>query len=447
MKAIELKGVSYRYPERDEYAIEGLDLSVEEGEFVLVTGRSGCGKSTVCRLLNGLCPKYHGGELSGSVFVGGHDVSKKTVAEMSAHVGLLFQDPEDQIVMSKVEGEIAFGLENMMTEPVTIGGRIGWVSSALGISHLLDRRTDQLSGGEKQKIVLASVLAMKPKVLALDEPTSQLDEESRARLFELLRALNEGGLTIIAVEHNVRGILGYVDRVFDLESGKDIVVESELPAVKKTMHKSGKVLVQTTGLAGGYGGSPVFEGVSVTVREGECLAVTGPNGAGKSTFVRHLAALMKPMSGSAVVLGQDTRKASVEDLAGKVAYLPQNPADMLFADTAEDELRFTLQHTGASGDVEAVLGRFGLLEHRHDYPRDLSVGQRQRLAIAAVLVADPKVVLLDEPTRGIDSEARRALVSFVHGMLGEGRAVVMVTQERDLVDELASEELKMVVRV
>jgi len=444
MNAVELRNVTYRYPERDDYALRGLSLKVREGEFILITGSSGSGKSTLCRLLNGLVPRYYGGALSGSVTVDGMDASKHTVGEMSTHVGLVFQDPESQIVMSTVEDEIAFGLENRMLGAGEMEERIRWVSRRLGIAHLLDRRTNELSGGEKQKVVLASTLALKPRVLVLDEPTSQLDAESRMELLRLLKSLTGEGITVLMVEHCLDGVVGRADRVFDIDSGRKVILKVKPhKAAKKPKKTSGEVVLEVRGLCGGYGGRRVLDGVNLEVRAGECLAVTGRNGSGKTTLVKHFNGLLKPVAGSVRLFGMDTRETPTEVLARKISYLPQNPSDMLFCDTVEEELEFTLKHLGVGGDVEATLKKFGLAGHRDSYPRDLSVGEKQRVALAAVLVSNPGVVVLDEPTRGIDAASRETLTSTIREMAAGGTAVVVVTQDRRLAADVASRELRL----
>jgi energy-coupling factor transport system ATP-binding protein len=437
MKAIKIHNLSYRYPGRQEYALKNLDFEAEYGQFILIKGPSGCGKSSLCRLINGLIPTYFGGELSGTVEADGLEVASQSVAEMSTHVGLIFQDPEDQIVMSNVEGEIAFGPENLNLEPEEIGKRIKWVTERLHIRHLLRRRTEELSAGEKQKVILASILAMRPKILVLDEPSSQLDAPSRKSLFALLQSLNKDGYTIVIVEHNIEEVAPLADVVFELDKAAP---EHVAPAQET---KTGKVILKVDDLSASYGGHDVLKKISFTVCAGECLAVTGPNGCGKTTLLRHLNGLMKPQSGWVSVSGLDSKKTPTETLARKVAYLPQNPSDMLFCETAEDELKFTLRHLGIEGDEEAMLRRFGLEDLRDIYPRDLSVGQKQRLALAAVLIADPALVVLDEPTRGIDSEGRAALVSYIRGLLTDGKAIVIATHDRALVDAAATEELSL----
>ncbi|MBD3389138.1 MAG: ATP-binding cassette domain-containing protein [Candidatus Altiarchaeales archaeon] len=443
MKAVELSKVSYRYPGMVEHALEGFDFSVGEGEFVLITGSSGSGKSTLCRLLNGLIPEFYGGEISGSVVVDGLETAYHSVNEMASHVGLVFQDPEDQIIMSTAESEIAFGLENKMLPVPEMRDRIAWACDRLGIGHLLDRKTFELSGGEKQKVVLASVMALKPRVLVLDEPSSQLDPISRIELFDLLSSLNGEGITVLLVEHNIDEVLERVDWVFDMDTRSRVEMKPSKPKTFKPSEPSGEVVVDVEGLCFSYGGRPALNGVNLKVHRGECLAITGRNGSGKTTLVKHFNGLHRPSSGSVRVFGLDAAEAGVEALASRVAYLPQNPGDMLFCDTVEEELKLTLDHQGVEGDVDGLLETFKISRYRDSYPRDLSVGERQRVALAAVMVADPELVVLDEPTRGIDVESSAALTSLIGGMVASAKTVIVVTQDMRLVSEVASREFNL----
>lgn len=434
MEAILVEGVGYRYPDAKGYALRGLDFHAGHGEYVLVEGPSGSGKSTLCRLLNGLIPHFWGGTMTGRVLVEGLDTRNHSVAELARRVGLLFQDPETQMIAATAEAEIAFGLENMRLREDDIRERITWAAGRLGAGHLLGRRTAELSAGEKQKVVLASVLAMKPGILVLDEPSSQLDLDSRRRLYEVVDSLNGDGMTVILVEHN-EDAERHADRVYEL-GGRLPLAPAGTPR-----RDFGETLLEVDGLAGGYGGIRVFSSVSFQLRRGECLAIMGPNGSGKTTLLRHLNGLMKPMAGQVRVMGLDTRRNPTERLAKHISYLPQNPQDMLFCDTAEEELRFTLKHLGKSGDVAGTLEGFGLYGMRGSYPRDLSVGERQRLALSAVLVARPDIVVLDEPTRGMDQEAKAKLTETIRRLTGQDKAVVLATHDERLAGEVAASRL------
>ncbi len=434
MEAVLVEGVDYRYPDARECALKGVDFKAGHGEYVLVEGPSGSGKSTLCRLLNGLIPHFWGGTLSGRVLVEGADTRGRGVAELSRQAGLIFQDPESQIIAATAEAEIAFGLENMRLPDDEIRERIAWAAGRLGAERLLGRRTAELSAGEKQRVVLASVLAMKPGILVLDEPSSQLDGEGRRMLYEAVGSLNRDGMTVILVDHN-EDARSRAGRVYEMG------VSPRPPPAWAPRRDFGETLLEVEGLSGGYTGRPVLSDVGFQLRRGECLAVLGKNGSGKTTLLRHLNGLMKPTSGRVLVMGQDTRRVPTEKLARHIAYLPQNPQEMLFCDSGEDELRFTLRHLGKVGDVDGTLKRFGLYGLRGRYPRDLSVGERQRLALAAVLVAVPDIVVLDEPTRGMDREAKERLAAAVRTLTGEDKAVVLATHDERLADEIAASRL------
>ncbi|MCX6695343.1 MAG: ATP-binding cassette domain-containing protein [Candidatus Altiarchaeota archaeon] len=447
---VSVDSAAYWYPDRIKPAVEGISLEIAQGEFTILYGSSGSGKSTLCRMLNGLVPKYSGGRMMGKVTVDGLDTKYNSINILSSIVGMVFQDPESQLVMDKVENEIAFGLENKGLDESEIAERVKWVSEKISVDHLLDRKNSELSGGEKQRVVLASVLAMKPKVLVLDEPTSQLDMEARTEFISLVSKLNkEDGLTVVMVEHSIEDVIGYADYVFDLDAKKKMLpaefrerLRKQSPARKQRNIPPNKI-IEVKNVSKNLSGRKVLKNVTLDVLEGECLAIVGRNGAGKTTLVKHFNGLLKPDEGKVIVLGADTSNTPVEELAKHVSYLPQNPSDMLFSETVREEIEFTLKHMNASADVDEIISKFNLTEHINEYPRDLSVGEKQRLAIAAVLVSNPKVVVLDEPTRGIDSSARELLASTVEAMLSEGKTLVLVTQDADLANRLADRTVRL----
>ncbi|MFH1402782.1 MAG: energy-coupling factor transporter ATPase [Candidatus Altiarchaeota archaeon] len=433
---VELRDVSYWYPGRDEPAVENLSLSIYRSEFILVSGSSGCGKSTFCRMLNGLVPKYSGGIFKGMVMVDGMDVRSTGIRELSRKVGMVFQDPENQFVMVDVENEIAFGLENQGADRGEIRERVAEVASQLGISNLTGRKTTELSGGEKQKVVLASILALKPSILVLDEPTSQLDPDSRRGFLKVISDLNKRyGMTIVLVEHSTEDVVEYVDRVFDLD-GKRFTRPADVKPIEypkpKSKTSNTKPCITASNLSKWYGGKQVLFGVSMQVNEGECVALVGKNGSGKTTLVKHFNGLFKPEEGSVLVYGMDVSESSVEELARLVGYLPQNPSDSFFHETVEEEVEGTMRNFSVHGDALEVLRRFGLEGHKNAYPRDISVGQRQRLAIASVTAHNPRILVLDEPTRGIDGKSLRTLVDVINVMRGEGRTIIFITQDEKL---------------
>lgn len=483
---IRLERVSYTYPEAPGPALSDLSLEVAAGEFLLVTGPSGSGKSTLLRCLNGLVPHFYGGTFSGTVHVLGHDPVAEGPAAMSPLVGFVFQNPEAQCVATVVEDELAFAMENYGLPLATMRGRIEQVLRQLGIAHLRGRRLETLSGGERQRVAIGAVLVLQPQVLVLDEPTSQLDPQGAGEVLEALVRLNrEMGLTVILCEHRLERVLEYAGRMLYLpgpgrplllgkprevlaqmewvpplvalgkalgweplpltvEEAKGKMLEEgsrmreerdkgQVLGVQENPSPSDSLAVRVSDLSFSYNGLSALQDVSLEVGYGEIVALMGPNGAGKTTLLKHLVGLLRPQHGQVEVAGLDAARVPLGALVEHVGYVPQNPDALLFADTVAQELDFTLrQHgrpAGAYGGLPALLG---LTEHLRRYPRDLSVGERQRAALAAVLVAEPEIILLDEPTRGLDYAQKEALVGFLRAQRAQGRAIVLATHDVEL---------------
>jgi energy-coupling factor transport system ATP-binding protein len=429
--AIEFKDVSYKYPDSRKNAISNFNLKVNEGDFILIRGSSGSGKTTLLKCINGLIPHYSGGFFQGRIFVNGLDTLKNSIEEISQNVGFIFQDPENQIVCSTVEGEIAFGLENKRTPRDQIGRKMIEIARELGIQPLLKRKISELSSGEKQKIILASVLALEPEILLLDEPSSQLHPESAEKLNAILFKLNqEKGITVILVDHNfnLASKLKKVGRVINLDKQDSACIHAK----PKSGNNIGKVVVRMSNLHYSYAGKKALDSVNLNVHEGEFVSIIGPNGAGKTTLLKHINGLLKPAIGNVLVCGLNTREKLVEELASTVGFLSQNPNDYLFCDTVEEEVEFTLKNLGLEGDVDGMLASLNLSEYKHSYPRDLSGGERQRVALASVLIANPKIIVLDEPTRGIDLQSKKNLVEILQELKSEGKTIVIATHDMEL---------------
>lgn len=484
---IELHNVTYRYPpsERaDEMhaVLDHVSLDIAPGEFVLVVGVSGAGKSTLLRCLNGLVPHFYGGVISGHIRVDGHDPVALGPRQMSRIVGFIFQDPEAQAVVDVVEDELAFAMENQGIPRATMRERVEWALQQLDIVSLRRRKLSTLSGGERQRVAIAAVLTLQPRVLVLDEPTSQLDPLSARSVLDALARLNrELGLTIVLSEHRLERVVRYADRIVYLPGdgslcsgppremlhkiplvpplielgrtlgwsplpltlaearaliGETRVDRKEFIGQKKSIEQKEPVLcLEHVSFA--YNGEPVLHQVNLTVRQGEFVALMGHNGAGKSTLLKLCIGLLKPIQGHIRVLGQDIRNTPVEQLARHVGLVPQNPNALLFADTVADELAFTRRAQGLSSqDDEPLLRTLGLWNLRHHYPRDLSSGERQRVALAAILVGDPELILLDEPTRGLDYAQKEALISFLLTQKAR-KTVVLVTHDVETVARCA----------
>lgn len=489
MKMIEIRQLTFRYPGANKPAIDEISLSIESGEFVLVTGPSGSGKSTLLRCLNGLVPHFSGGELSGSVNVAGSDVISSGPMEMSRKVGFVFQSPESQAVLDIVEEEIAFGLENTGVSSAEMQQCVRAIMRELNISQLRKRQLTTLSSGEKQMVAIASALVMEPKLLVLDEPISQLDPDSAGLVLKNLQHINRAlGLTIVVVEQRVDNVANLASRLLYLADGR-IPLDSPMPQAYQRLstfmplgdagvmqrpsdlHRrqdrqsatrsaaeasAGKSngstvtaalppppkLLDVKDLYFDYGHHEILSGIDIYLREGEAVALEGANGSGKSTLLRCIVGLLKPRSGTILHKGRVNTGRSVADICQDVAYLPQVPDDLLFAETVEDELDATLRNHGLDPAMFAkrkldLLLSLELEQFRYCYPRDLSVGQRQRLAMAALMIVEPALILLDEPTRGLDLTLKMELLEVWRRWLEAGRGLLLVTHDNWLSRQIA----------
>jgi len=497
MSLLEIQNLTYYYPGSAKPSLQNINLKIREGEFLLVVGGSGSGKSSLARLLAGLIPEFYGGILHGSVLFQGKELKGEKRRLLNSHVGIVFQDPEKQLVMTSVEAEVAFGLENLGLPREEMFRRIAEVMTFLNLAHLKKEFTAKLSGGEKQKVALAAVVAMHPRILVLDEPTSQLDPVAAGEFLDLVEYLNkEMGYTVILIEQRLERCFHLADRLVVMDQGQIICdrlpgeaarwqVEHNLPFIppvarffaslgnpvipltvrdgrrelKKYLSSSSTmvnqhqspvltpvredrapVVLEAKDIWYTYPeGQEVTKGISLQVAEGDFLVILGANAAGKSTLLKLLAGIIKPDRGSVKVFGQDTRKLSLPELGRQVGYLSQNPNDYLFQDTVEDELRFTLNNFQIPDDgrCEKILRRLNIYSMRKDNPRDLSGGERQRVALASVLVAGPRLLLLDEPTRGIDYRLKAELGGLLREIASSGGAVVMVTHDVEFAAEYA----------
>ena len=497
---IKIRDLTFYYGDASRPALQDVNLDIEDGEFVLVTGPSGCGKTSLCRCLNGLIPHFYGGEIAGGLEVQGLDVMRHTTRDLATRVGMVFQDPENQLVSMDVQREVAFGLENLAFPRDVMAKRVEEALDTLGISGLRHRQVHELSGGEKQKVVISSVLALHPDVLVLDEPTSELDPKGAEDVLSIVRRLNdELGITVILVEHRLDRVVHLVDRMIVMDEGKIIAdgnpravlsngditsIGAGVPPIVRIVQrlrdngvnvdnipltvKEGRAMLKDI-FMGARGstlsqaesadnGRPVIEidklwhaypegitalkNVSLRICEGEFVAVMGRNASGKTTLVKHINGLLQPTKGKVIVSGIDTRRATIAQLSRKVGFIFQNPNDHIFADTVEEEIAFILKNLGFdSGEIAArideMLEMFALKEFRKRYPRSLSGGERQRVAMASVLVARPRVLILDEPTRGMDYRLKSELMRFLNGYREKGNTVVLVTHDVETVAEHA----------
>ena len=484
--------VTYAYPSAPRPALSGVTLEIAEGEFALVVGPSGAGKSTLLRCLNGLVPHFTGGAVGGRIAVAGHDPVAEGPQSLSRVVGFVFQDPEAQFVLDRVEDEVAFALENAAVPPAEMRKRVEEVLHLLELAPLRDRPLETLSGGEKQRVAIAAALTFRPRVLVLDEPTSQLDPQSAEDVLNALARLNADlGLTVVLAEHRLERVLPHADRLIYLSDEGPSGGESRLlsgpprqvlrqidltpplvtlgkalgweplpltikegrafargaaPAPERTPPRPRKgvgagPVLRVEGLSFAYNGASTLSNVSLSVNEGELVALMGRNGAGKTTLLKCIVGLLRPRQGEITLAGQSLIGQETAQICLQVGYLPQEPDDLLFADSVAEELTITLRNHGLLDNPplcpEDLLGRLGLGDLATSYPRDLSVGQRQRVALSAVTVTRPRLLVLDEPTRGMDYRAKRGLVRLLREWQAVGVGVLLVTHDVELVAQAA----------
>jgi energy-coupling factor transport system ATP-binding protein len=428
-----LERVSYWYPSQTEASLRDVDLSIEPG-LTLIAGESGGGKSTLLRVFDGLVPQFHGGRISGRADVAGLDPFRAPLHTLAQRAGLVFQDVETQSVYGTVDREVAFGLENLGLPRAQMHERVDEAMARLGIEGLRGRRLETLSGGERQRVALAAVLVLRPRLVALDEPTSQLDPDGCASVLAMCLDLAADGTAMVVAEHRHETFLARADRLVLVQKGAARAgLPGELTPAATTTRRparaSGAAAWEMSGVDAGPGREPVLGGVSVAGGAGEVVALVGANGSGKTTLLRTLAGLLPALAGT------------VRRPDGRTAYLPQNPGALLHLPTVRAEVALTLRRTGSPEPPETMLSAFGLARLADRYPRDLSSGERQRAALAATLAGSPSLILLDEPTRGMDAAARRALAAAVRALTERGSAVVLATHDTDLAAELADRVL------
>jgi energy-coupling factor transporter ATP-binding protein EcfA2 len=462
-----IEGLTFRYHTRTEPALHEISLTLGRGELLLVAGASGCGKTTLIRCINGLIPRSYNGDLEGQILLYSQDASEMTMARLSQTVGTVLQDPERQILGSFVLNEVAFGLENLGLPRQEILERVDEILDFLDISHLRERETFYLSGGEKQKVALAGVLAMRPSILLLDEPLASLDPASAQEALALFRRLADEGVSIILVEHRVEDALSIdPDRVVFMQDGRitydgspdgltEVVDYRQVkmpapitiqraaseppPAFEPAIQPDGRAPLasfENVSFAYEEDGPTVIRDVNLTIRRGDVIALLGPNGAGKTTLVKHAIGLLKPRQGRVLVAGRDTKDMSVAQIAHTLGYVFQSPSHMLFAPTVREELAFGPKNLGhdqetiAEGVDRAV--EIVNLKGLEDYPPlALSFGQQKRVSIAAILAMRSKILVMDEPTAGQDYWNYMAFMDSILQMPGF-EAVLFITHDLDL---------------
>lgn len=462
-----VRDLSFQYTRRDTPAIQSLSFTLNPGEILLLAGSSGCGKTTLMRCINGLIPHAYSGTLQGVIEIFGKSIQEMSLAEISNEIGTVLQDPDRQIVGSFVLNEIAFGLENLGLPREEIFQRVNDVMDYLNIGFLKDRETFQLSGGEKQKVALAGVLAMRPRILLLDEPLASLDPASAREALSIFRKLADDGISIILVEHRVEDVLAiHPEQVLYLEDGKQVYYgdtsgllecvdysQIKLPATIVMERSRGTPMEPFTSSLQGKDGEALVEfedvhfrykedlpevltGVNCTIHKGDIIAILGHNGAGKTTLVKHALGLLKPTSGTVRLQGADTRKSSIAQNAHTIGYVFQSPTQMLFAQTVRSELAFGPENLGhpkeqVAQDTEWAIKTVHLEEEMDMPPLALSFGQQKRVSIAAILAMRSRILMMDEPTAGQDYWNYMAFMDSILQMPGFD-SILFITHDVDL---------------
>lgn len=518
---IEMKDVSFSYGASSQAALDHVSLSVREGEFVGVIGPAGSGRSTLAAVLSGAIPHHFHGQLYGATYVQGLDTCEATLTDISSVVGSVLQDIDAQMVASVVEDEMLFGMENFGVPHDQIEQRLVQTLETVGIADLRHREIATLSGGQKQKVAIAAILAMGPRVLVLDEPTAALDPAATQLVYDTLRRINrERGVTVVVMEQKVAMLSEYCDRVMVMDAGKivfsgaphevfahgeelrrigcdsprvtriynrlvadgvvstgspclnvseaeqliaralggretaaagsakaAVVSEAASPApsphapAPRPKAEGAKPAVSFEDVCFSYpGGGASVQNLELAVYPGELVGVVGQNGAGKTTLTKLLNGLLKPSSGVVTVAGLDTREAPVSRIAAHVSTLFQNPDRQICRDTVLDEVAFGLVLTGTPQEearerAQRVIERFGL--PAEEAPFSLSRGQRQKIALASVVVMEPEVIVLDEPTSGLDYRECMTVMETVSEMAERGSAVIMVCHDMEVVSDFA----------
>lgn len=487
MPVVEVHGLKWRYKGSRDYVLKGLDFKVEKGSFTAITGPSGAGKTTLVLALTGVIPQRLPGSFEGEVRVLGMSTIEKDVVEITRKVGVVFEDPEVQFVMSTVEDELLLSLQTLDLDPEDARERVLWALGVVGLTKdFLSRQPHQLSGGEKQRVAIASAIAREPELLILDEPTSDLDPAGKEEVVQAVENVREGlDATVVMVEHEPDLIEKFADRLLVIDSGR-IVMEGtprevyscleearkhaayppehyELaaaaglkPPAKRELSeltllgfnlngvcafhepRSGNdTVAEVRGVWFSYpDGTEALKGVNLKLRKGELVALMGPNGGGKTTLAKVIAGLLKPREGKVLVQGKPVSSYTRLELSSLVGYVYQNPQHQLFCQSVFEEVAFGLRLRGMKGAelarrVSEALRLFGLEELRDEHPFFLSKGEKRRLALASVYVLEPSIFIVDEPTTGQDRRFSDQLMEVLRRLAEAGKSVLVITHSVD----------------
>jgi energy-coupling factor transporter ATP-binding protein EcfA2 len=449
-----LSNIRYRYP-GTEWVLDGIDLSIKEGDYTVVFGANGSGKSTIGYLLNGLVPHFFGGTLEGDVSVNGIDTRKAPVCELFRHVGLVLQNADAQLFNSTVENEIAFGLESLGLPAGDIQKRIEAVSHMLQLEPLLAQAPHALSGGEKRLVAIASVMCLEPSVLLLDEPFANLDWQAARRVGRLLRQIHHSGKTVIVIEQRLGSYLQDCTRCVIAAQGKilfegnrqdvhQVLKKRHLvpsyPLRSQRLHCTGQdTILKVQGLSFIMGARRILIDISLDFRRGQTVAIVGENGSGKTTLIKHFNGLLRPAAGDVLIEGETIQDKPTSQLARVVGICFQNPNDQFFKYTVKDEILAGPQTLKLNYGqwVQKVCSVLELDDLFGRSPYRLSEGEKKRVSLAAILAMQPAIVILDEPTVGQDGRFKEALASLLGVFEDMGVTIIVVTHDLEFAQAVA----------
>lgn len=465
---IRLENVTYKYPYQDREAVKNINLSVKSGEVVVCTGVSGCGKTTLIRLINGLCPHYYKGELTGDVFICNENTKDKTIGELSNYTGSLFQDPEQQFFALNVDDELAFALECKGINAETIKKDINKTAHDFKIQHILSSSVNDLSEGQKQKVGLASIILQKAKVIILDEPTANLDVESTYELAEKINNLKSLGYAILIVDHRLYWTKDIADRFIVMSKGeiikegdfnillndefrkeyglRDIVIQDNRFNLSD-YRKGEKNIINIENLSFNYKGkSNIFNNVSFSIPFG-VTAILGDNGAGKTTLAKLLTGINKNITGKITINNKEIDKKILVKTASLVL---QNSDFQLYMKSAYEEIYMSVDvsHQNKSEEEKVnttnnLLNKFDLYHLKDRHPQSLSGGEKQRLVIACAVAKEPNIIILDEPTSGLDGRNMMRITNILRDLADTGVAVIVITHDLELINNICQYAIRL----
>ena len=486
---IEFRDVSFRYAGAQTDALGHINLTIQQGEIVLVTGPAGSGKTTFCSCINGLVPHYHEGELTGDVIIRSYNTRRARIGGLASLVGMVFQDPDSQLVTSSVIDEVAFGPENLGVPRPEINQRVSEALAATRLTGFEDREPHNLSGGEQQACAIAATYAMHPEIYVMDEPLANLDPAGRVQVLQvLIDVAKQRKKTLILVEHALEEVLPWVDRVIVMNEGKivrdgkrdQVLAGGDIPRVfirpaivrlAETLSldlntfsaekfyadlnahyplgmievadgsfpvskESSSPLIEFQNVHFAYKGQPALRGVSLKIYEGELVALLGRNGSGKTTLARHIIGLLQPTQGKVIVGGRDVAVTPTHELTQQIGFCFQNPNHQIVSFKVRDEMTFGLKAHNVDpaefeGRIQRALELVDLLDVLDAEIFDLGKGQKQRLALASVLTLNPRILVIDEPSTGQDPQMTQEIFDIIKRLNDLGTTVLMITHRVD----------------